>query len=511
MFNIKRYDPSQPSSSNNVETTIDSTSALNSLTEKIQERQRKRKALEESTESTSASTSAIIPAVVSVVEEWKPAAGESPAEREKREKREKRALKLNSLNSIASTSTSNNNQQQDYNNYNSNSYPVNNSRGVQFDLVPMPATGSTYNEERDIEMSNNNPGTSSIHPSRLAHVPGAKKEKKEKDLDKEKTPAKKKYLKRKKERSKGKKAGEPATKPKRIKLSKEALEAERLAGFVREEGDSSSSEEDEDEIKEKEDALNQKKLDIIKKKEERKLARDVKKQAARDLRANGGVALPIIPRVLPTPSTIVISTPTEIEIVEEESTPVELSLEAIQRQERLAAKRQKREKRRGPRSPSPPPASSLIPTGASTTSPTSTSTFTIIEAPSTTAIKTSLPTPSPEPESIPRHLQSADPVPLASQGPFVEPEPLLRLPGATRPAPPSTKELSKLKIHSSVADKFIVNPESKLSISGGELGLSDRGMKRLGEMGVTEAFAGKKIVPFSTSFLCLELTSCPIF
>ena len=46
--------------------------------------------------------------------------------------------------------------------------------------------------------------------------------------------------------------------------------------------------------------------------------------------------------------------------------------------------------------------------------------------------------------------------------------------------------------------KMVVDPELKVAfVAGGELGVGERGVKRLGEMGFTEAFAGASAGPLA--------------
>ena len=471
MSNIKRFDPSASTSS------LAQNDGLTDLARKIQERQLKRKTAESlpppiSTPSAAAPASAKVeiaewqpaagesPAerekrekkeklariLSEVIPEWKPAEGESPAEREKREKREKRAGKL----------------------------------GVSFDMGFAGPTGSSYvpppseyalpdqsaqfegaysaYDNSSFSTGTGSTGAASIHPSRMAAAPILGKEKKEKDPNKEKTTAKKLYLKRKRERSKGKKAGEPAAPSKRAKKFKKAEgDAEEVGGEVEEDSDESSV--DSDDERDKLEAVEKKKNDILKKKEERKIKRDEKKVEARRVKAEGGVPVAIVPRIVPT--KVVAAPPVvemDIDAAPAEPTAEELELAVIEaaRASRKLAKREKRTARRLP-SPSPPP-STLIPTAHEE----------VVRSP----------TPEIEMESIPQP----------------GPAPLLRLPGATRPAPPSAKTLSALKVHESVRDKLVIDPELKIAFGENGVVLSERAIKRLGEMGITDAFAGQSIV-----------------
>lgn len=367
-----------------------------------------------------------------VIPEWKPAAGESPAEREKREKREKRAGKV----------------------------------GVSFDSNPMGPSGSHYvpppsefalpDQQAQFDQSfqpGANSSTGSIHPSRIQAAPTAFKAKQEKDPNKEKTASKKRYLKKKKERSKGKKAGEPDLPNLRAKKFKSANGDGVLIEGA--EPDSDESSEDEEEEKQKLEAIQKKKNDILKKKVDRKLKRDEKKLEAKKVKAAGGVPIAIIPRILPSaqPPTILTASPTAAtSIIPAEPTAAELELQVIE-EAKIARKAAKRQKRTDRRLPSPP--RTLIPTAH-------------VEV---------IRSPTPEVD-IP-------PIPQA------ELAPLLRLPGATRPAPPSAKTLSALNVHESVRDKMIIDPEFKLKLGKDGLELSERAIKRLAEMGVSDAFAGQ--------------------
>jgi hypothetical protein len=441
MFNIKRFDPSQPAAG----TSAPTTDGLTDLARKIEERQRKRKAGEAGLESTSTSIStppSITP--VDSVPVWKPAEGESPAEREKREKREKRALRMEGAGA---------------------------GNNVSFDLRPAGPSGTSYVppptsfyqpvESKKYENQNVNgyiPSTSSasIHPSRMQQAPmlaREPKEKKEKDPNKEKTLAKKKYLKKKKERSKGKKAGE-ANVDKRPKKMKKGLEGQ--AEGTKDSDDSDSDSDDSDDERDRIEAAEKKKQDIIRKKEERKIKRDEKKAEARKVKAEGGTPIAPTPRIiapkLGSITAAVLETPMEIDITPAEPTVEELE-KAVLEAERIVRKETKRAKRVTRRLSPPPP--SLIST-----------------APEIVA-----------PEIAPQVEVTSIPEP--------EPAPLLRLPGATRPAPPSAKTLSALNVHESVRSKQVVDPELKMSLGEDGLGLSERAIKRLGEMDITSAFAGE--------------------
>lgn len=401
-------------------------------------------------------------APASIVGEWQPAAGESPAEREKRIKREKRAARLG-------------------------------QGTVTFDTNPAPPSGSSYvppppassypssystpaAAEYDGSSAPPEPGVGmAIHPSRMGAAPALAQEGKKKKPQAQ-TPARLRYLKAKKDRAKGRKAGMPNAPKKEGKLSKKAkaklaeIERRKEAGEPLSESESSSEDEDDKERAE------QKRQEILKKKEERKIKRDAKKAEIRKLKAEGGEVPAPAPRVFPKPAipkpTPVVAAPapapTPIEVDADTTTPTEPDAAAIEAAEeeaaRLArkeAKRLKREKRR--LAPEPEDESTLIPT---------------------------------DNVDRPPHLPSRSPAPVVDIEPITkeEPAPLLRLPGAMRPAAPSKKTLSDLNVHESVRNKRVVDPEMKLKIDGEELGVSEKGRKRLAEMGITEAFAGEYCV-----------------
>lgn len=427
MFNIKRFDPSAPAPS------AAPSDALSSLAAKIEERKRKRSAADADLGSPSSALPAPPIASAPVVAEWKPAAGESPAEREKREKREKRQQRM----------------------------------GVSFASEPLGPSGSTYvppppeqqwgGQQEAYESAG---AGASIHPDRMG-APALRKEvEKEPKAPKALTPSRKKYLKKKRERKAGKKAGEPAVRKasKRAKVDPEEGEGDKVEGAAEDSDDSDDSDDERYRNKKAEE----KRLDILKKKEERKVKRDEKKAELRALRAAGLPAPPptvrVLPTAAPTPLSTELATPSTDAPAEPTAESLELAAEAEDRVARKEAKRLKRSTRR--LSPAPPSPSTLIPT-------------------------------APVTERSPSPILY---LPLAKE----EPAPLLRLPGATRPAPPSKRTLGALKVHESVRQKMVVDPELKVAfVAGGELGVGERGVKRLGEMGFTEAFAGASAGPLA--------------
>lgn len=458
------------------------------------------------------------------VAEWKPAAGESPAEREKREKREKRQKLLAAIGSnTESSGTASGNlpatyqqQAQDESSYN----------GQQ----------SNYENSYDQTNSAAASGAPSIHPSRLAQLPHGQRPKKEKDPNKEKTPARKKYLKRKKDRKAGKKAGEPSKK--RIKLDGDGAVEGTEDGSGEEDGDSDEDDDDASSVAASTttkvvatpapvpsaapatpfDSLSneEKQVVIQAKKLERTLARQAKKQLVRELKASGK-EVPVemkkpAPRVIATPvPAVVVKTTEELSLEEQAKVAEELAREAKILEVRAARLEEKRSKRLNRKNPLPVDATPLTSATAmevdSTSTPSTSSTPHLIP----TGVELEVP-----PPQIPSHLHSADPVPSSSMLPAVPLEPLYRLPSATRPSAPSNQILTELggRVHESVRRKMVVDPEGKGSLAfdekkeeedetvevasagkGGEkYGISQRGTKRLKEMGVTEVFAGMSTI-----------------
>jgi hypothetical protein len=464
MFNIQRYDPSLPSTA-----STSSTTGLTDLARKIEERQRKRKALDEGPAGDAPEASAAPVVAASVVEEWRPAAGESPAEREKREKREKRAQRM--------------------------------GPGVSFNTVhqgpsgsmyvpPPQATGGGEKEEGS--------GVISIHPDRMG-APALKQEsKKAEKVYVEKTVAKKNYLKKKRERSKARTKSE-APSLKKLKTSKTTAAAVGEAGEDAEEN-SDDSDDERDRIEKEE----KKRAEIIKKKEERKIKRDEKKAEQRVLKAAGLPPIMPTPRVLPRSAVVAPIVEPTVVVESAEPTAEELELQVFE-EEKRARKESKRLKRTTRRhSPPPEPIVAVeapIDDAPSTLIPTAAAPHLIPTAPST-LIPTAHVVSIPEVESTDVEMAEVAPVEASEPAPkpAVEPSPLYRLPSATRPAPPSAKVLSALNVHESVRAKRIVDPDFRLPFlstgakEGEDMRVSERGVKRLAEMGVTEAFAGEYCV-----------------
>ncbi|GAA6008392.1 hypothetical protein JCM11491_004459 [Sporobolomyces phaffii] len=423
---------------------------------------------------------------------WVPKDDESPQEREKRIKREKRAAYLA-------------------------------SQGQQVDDGAAPAHGGNYYPPPSLDPSSAAPppalaegGTRAIHPSRLAvndalaRETGDKKGKHSQSM----TPARVKYLQKKKLRAKGRKvaagkggknnagAGEGSQREGSVAVSTSVVGGKRKRN-----ADDDDDEQDQadvrDDVSEAEttnegdkyaglsaEEKEAKVRKIAELKAKRKEARLAKKAELKRIKAEGGVVPPPKPRkAQPTSklaTTTVVKAPTPEPEVPAEPTEEELA-QRKEREEieaRKVAKRQKREQRRladeekKEKEDEDVEMSTLIPTGRSR-SPTPSTEMLTIAGPVDSNADTSIPPAEP-----------VDPTPLEPEAPSA----LLRLPSATRPAPPSAKTLSTLNIHESVRNKQVVDPTLKVRIgtdsSEDGVGVGERGRKRLkGEMGVEEWFA----------------------
>jgi len=431
---------------------------------------------------------------------WVPKDTESPADREKRIKKEKRAAYLAAQGQGApEQSTSNGNY-----------YPP------PMDLsAPPPALAEG--------------GTRAIHPSRLAvndalaRETGDKKGKNAQSM----TPARAKYLQKKKLRAKGRKAAagkggknNMGGGDENVSVSASgngeggsvALSSVAGGKRKRDQEDEGSDHEtvDGDEkyagltAEEKEAKVRK----IAELKQMRKEARLAKKAELKRIKAEGGVVPPPKPRTPAAPSklrTTVVKAPTP-----EPETPAEPTEEELAQQKereeieaRKVAKRQKREQRKLAQEEKKElttlqdddtEMSTLIPTAATLErSPTPPSNMPTLAG----SVELAQPVDSNADTSIPPASEPLEPTPASP------PAALLRLPGATRPAPPSAKTLSTLNIHESVREKQIVDPTKKVKIgddmAADGVGLGERGRKRLrGEMGIEEWFAGES--PVSLSF-----------
>ncbi|GAA5885870.1 hypothetical protein JCM16303_000091 [Sporobolomyces ruberrimus] len=417
---------------------------------------------------------------------WVPKDNESPAEREKRIKREKRAAYLASQGQEPE-------QVPQHGNY----YPPPSTSSA-----PPPALAEG--------------GTRAIHPSRLAvndalaRETGDKKGKNAQAM----TPARVKYLQKKKQRAKGRKAasgkggknnGGGGTDAGSQREGSVAVSS--AVGGKRKRGD----DDDDDDGGDASDAetanggddkyaglTSEEKEAKVKKiaelKAKRKEARLARKAELKKIKAEGGVVAPPKPRKAPVPTSKLAATTIAKAPTPEPETPAEPTEEELAQQKereeieaRKVAKRQKREQRllAAEKKDEVAPQDGdvempdLIPTGARSRSPTPVTGMTSITQPLDSNADTSIPPAEP-----------VEPTPASPEAPAA----LLRLPSATRPAPPSAKTLSTLNIHESVRNKQIVDPTFKVKIGSDSkedgVGLGERGRKRLrGEMGVEEWFA----------------------
>lgn len=417
---------------------------------------------------------------------WTPLAGESPADREKRIKREKRAAML-----AASANAS--------------------GHAVPSAYIPPPpelgGTGPSYAGSA-VGQSEGAPGS---------EAGGDKKSKHAQSL----TPARLRYLKRKKQTRKAKSKAAPKNKSNAAASATGDGEDSSavLAGTKRQRAEDDEGDDDVDDDAESDgdasaaeagvatapkpskqvktadgaaaagakwpelsEAARQAKLELIaQKKAERREQRLAKKAELKRIKAEGGVVPPPKPRVVETtkrrtdvPETQVLAPPVEPES-EQPTEPTEEEIEEQKRQEELAARKAlkalKKQQRRQPR-------------------------------PEPDAVEEDTKMPDATPVLIPTAPESAADAEKGEQAVVEEAENapaetavLHRLPGATRPAPPSAKTLSALNVHEQVRDKQVVDPTTKVKITD-EVGadgtsVSEKGRKRLrGDMGVQEWFAG---------------------
>jgi hypothetical protein len=419
---------------------------------------------------------------------WTPLAGESPAEREKRIKREKRAAML-----AASANAA--------------------GHAVPSAYFPPPpelgGTGASYAGSA-VGQSEGAPGS---------EAGGDKKSKHAQSL----TPARLRYLKRKKQTRKAKVKAAP--KNKSTAAEGEEASAAAVAGTKRqrdedddgEDGQSSGEESDAEggasegakkarqataaaseaaaaaaKWPELSEAERQAKLEMIaKKKAERREQRLAKKAELKRIKAEGGVVPPPKPRVVETTkrrtnadpetttTTKVVEPPVEPE-PEQPAEPTEEEIEEQKRQEELAARKAlkalKKQQRRQPKEADAVEEDAEMADGG-------------VDAAAPTLIPTAH-VPNGDAEASKDSPAEAE----AEKAP-AEPAVLHRLPGATRPAPPSAKTLSALNVHEQVRDKQVVDPTTNVKIAeevGADgTGVSEKGRKRLrNDMGVEEWFAG---------------------
>ncbi|GAA5862688.1 hypothetical protein JCM3774_001886 [Rhodotorula dairenensis] len=419
---------------------------------------------------------------------WTPLAGESPADREKRIKREKRAAML-----AASANAA--------------------GHAVPSAYIPPPpelgGTGPSYAGSA-VGQSEGAPGS---------EAGGDKKSKHAQTL----TPARLRYLKRKKQTRKAKTKATPKSKSSTAASTTGDGGEEStavIAGTKRQraeddEGDDDDTDEsDGDEYKaegghdtaakpskqakstneavaaaakwpELSEAERHAKLEMIaQKKAERREQRLAKKAELKRIKAEGGVAPPPKPRVVETtkrrtnlPETKVVEPPVEPES-EQPAEPTEEEIEEQKRQEELAARKAlkalKKQQRRQPK------ADDVAAENEDTAMADGTPLL-IPTAPETASLDAE------KGEAAVAATAEAENAPA-------ETAVLHRLPGATRPAPPSAKTLSALNVHEQVRDKQVVDPVTKVKITD-QVGadgtaVSEKGRKRLrGDMGVQEWFA----------------------
>ncbi|KAM0786203.1 hypothetical protein ACM66B_007007 [Microbotryomycetes sp. NB124-2] len=419
------------------------------------------------------------------IPEWVPQ-GEDPAEREKRIKREKRALRLQQL------------EQQQQQQHQQLSHGQTSEYGRTRESRDEPRRGwnnelaaasqSDYRQDEPVTVSTAGAlETASItRPESVADSATDDVNKKGKNSQ-AKTPARLKYLQRKKVRAKAKKASTPKDR------SAVATTATSENGETRNESDSESDEADGEELDEA--AKEEKRKIIEQKKAERKRKRDEKKQEIKRLKAQGlskaqieehlartaplktstseasasrqpspekPVSKPVVVAakaaspVKATATTTVVNLPATAEPDDEEKKAA--AEKAAARLARKEAKRMKREARK----------SKAVEEELAKVQAEQYGEETVQQA---------------ETEDV--NMETTEEPPAGQE----EPAPLLRLPGATRPQPPSKKVLRNLNIHESVKNKQVVDPDLKVAVSDESLGVSERGQKRLKDMDVREAFA----------------------
>ncbi|GAA6011572.1 hypothetical protein JCM10207_002663 [Rhodosporidiobolus poonsookiae] len=387
---------------------------------------------------------------------WQPMEGESPAEREKRLKREKRAAMLGASSSSA-------------------------AGAGQGAFAPPPSALAGAAEE-----------------GAGGEAEGTKAEDKKSKHQQSKTPARLKYLERKKKMRKAKKKAAPkgaaGARDDATEVSRQGSVAVAVAGTKRKREDDDDEGSDDDgsdadaatgaaavasapkwpDLSPAERAA--KEALIASKKAERRTQRLAKKAELKRLKAEGAPLPPprlrVVERTKPLArmSTTVVQPPPEEEEGEREPTEEEIA-ERKKKEEIAERKKLKALKKLQRRQPD-----LVLPDAAP--EPTVESAAEIdADGDAPMLIPTAPPPASPSPAA-------AEPAAAA----------LLRLPSATRPAPPSAAVLSALKIHAQVRDKVVVDPTRKVvlteEVGGDGTAVSERGRKRLrGEMGVQEWFA----------------------
>ncbi|GAA5905577.1 hypothetical protein JCM8208_005775 [Rhodotorula glutinis] len=475
---------------------------------------------------------------------WRPAEGETPAEREKRLKREKRAAMLAAQGGGGGQAAAQGQgygapqQQRDAPPH---QQPQQRSQREEYDGWRPVDEGETPAErEKRIKREKRAamlaaqgqgppPAASSSAPMGYAQQPGdvggvsapdapvedPNAEPKKSKHAQSKTTARMRYLKRKKQVRKAKKASTPKNKD---AASTNGDEPAAVAGTKRarededDEDDESGSGSDSDSSSDDEpaapavvapptkaeqadaaakwpelspDERTAKLALIAQKKAERRDARLAKKAELKRIKAEGGELPPPKRRVVETTKprareTTVVKEPTPPPPEDAEPTEEEIA-EQKKRDEIEARKTLKALKKAQRRNPDV-----AVPAGADDADALSTLIPTAPLADDTSAMDVDAP------------AADAD----AAPAPASPPAALLRLPSATRPAPPSAAVLSALNVHAQVRDKQVVDPLRKVRISdevGADgTGVGERGRKRLrGEMGVEEWFAVQTaVLPF---------------
>ncbi|BGP58105.1 ATP-dependent RNA helicase dbp6 [Rhodotorula sphaerocarpa] len=470
---------------------------------------------------------------------WQPAAGESPAEREKRMKREKRAAMLAAQNGSHDAPP----------HLQSNGappapMPTQRAEGESYDGWRPLAGESPAEREKRIKrekraaMLAGNAAASGppAHPSSLVPPPaelggvsgsvppgsepagseagGDKKSKHAQSL----TAARMRYLKRKKQTRKAKVKATPKNKSSASTPGDAAVagtKRQREEDEEDESGDEDAGDESADDgansakrakvamdaaatrWPELSEAERQAKLDLIaKKKAERREQRLAKKAELKRIKAEGGVVPPPKPRVVETTKsrksdTKVVEPPVQPESApepEQPAEPTEEELEEQKRQEELAARKAlkalKKQQRRQPKSEGPDADGDADMVDATKEAGAEADAPTLIPTAHDSATVTE-----------PGAEEDAEEEPAEAAKSAATTAVLHRLPSATRPAPPSAKTLSALKVHEQVRDKQVVDPTLKVKIAeevGADgTGVSEKGRRRLrGDMGVEEWFAG---------------------
>ncbi|GAA5973548.1 hypothetical protein JCM11641_007113 [Rhodosporidiobolus odoratus] len=416
---------------------------------------------------------------------WQPMEGESPAEREKRIKREKRAAMLASQSQSQSQSQG--------------SYDASSASGF-YPPPPHLSQSLAYSSSSSYPPTSYSsaPAQAQAADQTQEQAQRAEEDKKSKHAQ-SKTPARLKYLERKKKVRKAKRKALPKAAHAAGSARAPSVDGSEapVASAVgekrkREEEDASSGEEDDDDQPrggkaDSEAAGEAKWADLSPEEREAKAALVAEKKAERrekrlakkaELKALKAAGLPaplpkarVVERTKPLArmsTTKVVPPPADEEEKEKEPTEEEKE-EAKKREEirlRKDAKALKKAQRRLPTAPEPDAQQD-----ASTTE--------VGEDGDTPML---IPT-APSAESASAEPDSALPPPPAA---VAEPEPLYRLPSSTRPAPPSLATLSALRVHEQVRGKVIVDPLQKAEL--GE-SVGSRGRKRLTEMGVEGWFA----------------------